>query len=509
MENQNPIEAEGENQCQALAIIKFHQQVARHLQKPVHHHTSWLSVAACSIASFLIITTVLFAQKELPLNPTPPREMAPIVTEPTPVHQEIREAPVNNTIAPTPEPFQQPMPLTERRQETGSTYQGCAPGTSCEIQSGERANLQAGQERKEQPQGLSEEEEQERQQEMDQKRLEMMKKGLTRFIREINRAKANINLYKNKGIALPQELTETLTKVDEVAKAVKEAKGPDELEMAVSDLNDQMQLIQEWIHKLPRLVQLPRLLKQADLQIKTLDRTYLNLGRRAKTAKLTEDLKEIFAEFKTAIDEQKTMLAEIKESAKTDLETAMDNLEQEFFSNLDNVYSHQRTIEMALNIKQGLNKISLEMKRADQTLKTLKRKKVDITELTELLNTAKSQFTELKTLAAIKPFDPEAVIAALDELMTSKQEFDDLVEELTGQSSFQPQLNPLPQQNFQFNLPDGYLNYNSGPSSGGFGQNPSNSQPTTQKMEAKAPAQQTCNVNGVELPGRCEDYQGR
>src|SRR3989344_8479600 len=53
-----------QNNPTGVTALKACQKVLKKFQEPVHHHLSLLAIAACSILSFLIITTTLFAQEQ-------------------------------------------------------------------------------------------------------------------------------------------------------------------------------------------------------------------------------------------------------------------------------------------------------------------------------------------------------------------------------------------------------------------------------------------------------------
>ncbi|KKS42971.1 MAG: hypothetical protein UV02_C0005G0002 [Candidatus Kuenenbacteria bacterium GW2011_GWA2_42_15] len=90
-------------------------------------------------------------------------------------------------------------------------------------------------------------------------------------------------------------------------------------------------------------------------------------------------------------------------------------------------------------------------------------------------------------MASARPLDVEAIIEAIDDLVDKKQEFADKVEELTGTSEYMPQASSSLSQPFQLNMPAGYIV--EGVSGGG------------------GSSTQTCDLNGVEMPGKCEDYK--
>ncbi len=460
-------------------------KILHHLDSPVHHHLSWLTVAACSLSSFLIITTALFAQEQV--NQPAEAPMMPILEraqEPAPQMETI--APLAPPVVNNENPAQPPaQPAAERPVNPYEQQATFAPKENFIPQNPPSRPEQNFN----QNSGPSEEERAAQEEKMTKQRLEMMKKGLTKFISEIKRAKNKVTYYKNKTV-LPQELTEALAKADEVAAKVKSSADPDELEEVMGDFQDAAQTIQSWVPRLPQLLEIPRMIKKAETEIARAERTYKTDSSKIKKAKLEEALGEALIGFKTAIDEQKTVLSELKELAKTQPEEVLDRLPDEIFGSFDNMWENEKTIQMGLNLKQGLKQMASGITQTNQTIKNLKRKKIDTAELETVLGTLKTLLEEAKKLASAKPLDFETVMDKIDEFMENQQDLNDQIQELTGDNGFMPVMPK--QQSFQLNLPQGFI---------------MESQPLQQPVQQFGQGQQTCNINGVEMPGKCEDYQ--
>lgn len=475
-------------------LVSFGNKIHAELHSPVHDVLSWLAVAAVSASSFLIMTTVL-AQTETinapfdpayststPVQPMPYNGGAPCVPGtpcqalensfgmqpaqpyPQPIGSSTPFMPAPNMQQPGMQPYmggQQPMAPQEGFMQKppmgmennmnfgprdGQMNQNFGPMNNSmgEGQNfGPMNNNMGGQNF-----GPNEED----MKRMDAQRFEMMKKGFSRFTQEVNRVKTQVNNFKKKGLNIPTELKAALEQLDEIAKKIKEAKSADELDEVTGDMQESMQAVQEWMPILPRLAEYPRFIKQADKEIAKVNKQYKSDVAKAKRVKI--DLSEQLAEFKQAIEKQEALLKEIKELAKTEPGEALDRLHEEFFGSLGDMWSNEQGIQMLLNINRGLTQMNNELRQADATIKKLKRQKIDTKELETLLKESKAKVAEVKKIAAAKPVDADALIDGVEALMEVGQEFDNKVQELTGDDEYMPDLPK--NQDFKFNLPQGY-----------------------------------------------------
>lgn len=478
------------------------------LQYEVHPHLGWLTTASIALSSFFIMVTVIAQEGMAPppggmMQPPSGGFQQPGLMPPQGGTQQypsgdnfgqpgMMQPPSGNFQQPggmmqppggnyqQPENFQQPQGNFQQPGMMGS-------GQNNNSGQGTGQGMGQGNEGFDQNQGPSEDQ----QQKMDEQRLNMMKKGMSQFTKEMSRVKSQVAAYKKKGVVIPSELSDALAKADEVVAKIKDATDPDELQDVMSDFQDSMEVMQEWMQKLPRMAQWPSLLKQAQSQLTKLEKAYTADAKKITASKI--DLATNLSEFRIAIDEQKALLDEAKSLKDSNFDSAFDKLTQEFFDNLNNTWENEKMIQTVLNLKRSIvTDIPKSLKSASTMITSLKRKKIDTTELQSILNEAKTLFEQVKTLYNAKPMDVDSLLEALDIMTTKREEFNDKVEELTGQNDY---LTPsqMPAQGYQMNIPQGFMmpqQDQQGNMQGGQGS-------------------QTCNINGVEMPGPCSNYTGQ
>ncbi|MEK7161191.1 MAG: hypothetical protein AAB729_00675 [Patescibacteria group bacterium] len=461
-------------------VVHVSRHVHRHLKAPIHAMVGWWAVSVSLLIALTIVGTGVDA---LAQTASSTGEMLP----PPLTQQLLGQPPVDGQSQPG---MQSP---------SGGNFQPmrpvapCEPGKPC----APPQNGNPGQPGS-QPNGFNDgqmgEPNNGQGQQMDEQRFEMMKRNLKQFTREVVRIKTQIQSLQKKGVNIPVELSGAIAQMDAIAEKIKNAENADAIEDDMNDFQDATNTIREWMPKLGRMAQMPQMFKQAEKEISKAEKAYASDAKRIKSSKI--DLNDLLAEFRKAIDEQKGVLDQVKQLSGNDPEKAIDDLQDNFFGNMDNMWEKERVIQMALNIKQGISQMSREMKDADKLIKKLKAKKLDTGELEQLLAQAKAELEQVKVLAAAKPIDPESLMDQIEKMMDIKQEFGDKVQELTGDTGY-----AMPQQpqgrNFQFNTPSGFMMSNSGPGGqgGGFGQ------------QGQGQSGPTCRINGVEVPGKCEDLQ--
>lgn len=458
----------------AQKVVRISRHLHHKLHSPVHPLISWWTISVAAISCFLIVGQA-FAQTD---------SSAFFPADSTTTQQNLLP---NSQSQPTQQV--QPMQPNQPLQPIAP----CEPGKPCEPpNSGSGGGGQTG--GPGQPggnQGQMGEPNGEQGQQMDQQRFEMTKKSLKQFTKEVTRVKSQIKSLQKKGVNIPAELSEAITQMDSIAGKIKNAQNADDIESDMDDFQNAANTLREWMPKLGRMAQMPQMFKQANKEISKAEKAYASDAKRVKSSKM--DLSDSLAEFRKAIDEQKSVLDQAKQLSGNDPDGAMDILQDDFFGNMDNMWEKERVIQMALNIRQGISQMTREMKDADKLIKKLKAKKLDTGELEQLLAQAKAEFGQVKILAAAKPIDPEGLKDQIEKMMDIKQEFGDKLQELTGDTGY-----AMPQQsqgqNFQFNVPSGFMMPNQEPGSQGGG----SGQPSP-----------TCRINGVEVPGRCEDLQGK
>jgi len=327
------------------------------------------------------------------------------------------------------------------------------------------------------------------------------------IIREMRRIERNVKIFEKQvqklakqNVAVPAAVSESLEKVKAAITDIKAGK----MENA-ENIFDLMRDLDENRGQLEMLARWPQTVKEMDNQVK-------NLERKLKRSKLIVDrlnkkgidLSAVYSQFESAVAKIKETRDAAKAKIQESAEDAFDMVQNDFFGQMDDVMENQRTIMIMSNFGRFQSDFARETNKAAQQIKTLKRQKIDTIELEDLLAQAKTKGAEVKGLFNVKPLDVDAVIEALGEVENLKQEFDNKMAELTGAEDQMP-WEKGPQQfkrmevspNLDKWIPRQSQNGQGNGGSGGQG----NSGPGGSGSGAGG---QTCNKNGVEVPGACQ-----
>lgn len=318
-----------------------------------------------------------------------------------------------------------------------------------------------------------------------QRNMKNMEQGLKQFEKQVN-------ALAKKKIAIPAELKDNLQKIKTIIAIVKKAKTWEEMEAAgVEDLQDLMMSLDEYRQQLEMLSRWSQTEKQLNQEIKKLDSEYKrSQSTVTKLSKKGIDLSAELAAFKEAIDKIKAVradvVAKIKSGTSEDIQTAFELLESDFYGQMEDVWQYQRIIMTMSNLGQFQSQFKQRIKQAQTMIRKLKSQKIDTTDLAAALNELNVKGNEILAMLKEKPVDQEAVMDALQEMEALGSDFENLVSE-TGGGQDMPWEQGTPQI-----------------------QSPMQSFSAVQKMlpqktvETTPVSEQTCNINGVEVPGTCE-----
>lgn len=336
-------------------------------------------------------------------------------------------------------------------------------------------------------------------QSLDEARQEIFEKGrrLTEMKRQMKSAESGIKMFEKQvarlvkqKLAVPAELTDNLTKIKEAIALVKNAKTWDEVETAgLEDMQDLFMNLDQSRQQLEMLARWPQTLKQVNNELNRLTREV----KRTKTvvtrlAKQGIDLTGVFANFESSV----IKLKEVRDGAVATMaagnaEDAFNALQDDFFGQMDDVMESQQIINTISNLGRFTSDFKRQITSAQNQIKAIARKKLPTAELQEILDQAKAKGNEVIAIIKSKEIDEDAIMGLLQELEDLQQQFDEKVMEITGTEVDMP-WEKGPQQFKAINMPSALNSIgNAGPPA----------------VEAK-PTGQTCNVNGVEVPGPCE-----
>lgn len=284
------------------------------------------------------------------------------------------------------------------------------------------------------------------------KMLASMERGVASFEKRLSQ------LVEKQGITVPEDIKTDLTALKTGLQTIKDAKSPEELDAADPDtLGDLMTKVNESRPRLEMLAKWPRILKQADQQIKQFQ------NQLAKTKVLVDRLNskgiDVSANYNT-FEQDVNNLKVARDAADALMkegqsEEAFNKMEDEFFNKLDDVGEHQRVIQMMSN----LSRFNIEFKRgmasAQNQIRTLTRRKIDASEIQSIYNQALAKGNEIVTMIKTKPIDEEAILSAMDTMESLKQDFQNKFEELSGGQTM-PWETKSPSQFQNLTLPKGF-----------------------------------------------------
>jgi len=266
-------------------------------------------------------------------------------------------------------------------------------------------------------------------------RLADVKKGIKGMEQNVKMFDKQVAKLAKQKITIPTEITENLTKLKTIISTVKNAKTWEEIEESgFEDMPDLMQTIDENRQQLEMLARWPQTLKQLNKELANLDRQLKKSKTTVNKLKKKDiDLTTQYDQFAAAIAKLKSVrdeaAAKIKEG---DSEGAFDLLETDFFGQMEDTWQYQKVIDMMSNLGQFTSTFKKDLAQVQKQINTLKKKKIDITELQDLYNQMKAKGDEIVAVIKSKEIDEDTMTVMFDEMENLRQDFVDKVSELTG-----------------------------------------------------------------------------
>lgn len=434
--------------------------------------------AQAALAEETVTESAPQAPAETPLSPQPPVEPQPLMPSD------------NNQIQP-PQPQPAPSGPGQFTDSTNAPQPTCRvngvemPGDCSQYNNGSNMQgLEFGRPEG-QPGGQSGPSEEDMKK-MDERRLKDMKRGLSQFTRSAKSMKKNVDRMKTTlskcGVGIPEELTNALASVGSLAEKINNAQSADELDEAVGDIEDVGAVMQDWGPRLGELNRLCQMLRQADRDFKQVERS-LKRYQAKNTAKT--DISEILAEYQANVETMRQALNQAKELSKTDPEEALTKIEDDFYGNMDNVRNSEQAVDMILNIGRGISQANSEIRRIDQNIKALKRKKVATADLEALAAEYKEKLAGIKRMIKEK-VGAEELINEVEAVFDVREKIYDALQEY-GIGSMEPQIKENKSFNMQVNLPDAFKRQGGNEEGDNQGQGDSQNGPGMNSLQPQSP----------------------
>ncbi len=266
-------------------------------------------------------------------------------------------------------------------------------------------------------------------------KMDNITREMKRMEGEINRFSQQIAKLEKSKITVPAEIKDNLEKVK--AK-IAEIKGG-QMDNA-EDLWELMEGMNQSRQTLEVLSRWPQIVKDVNREIKRLEtevkRTKTLVARLAKKGL---DLSANLDKFTAEVERIKSIKADADAKvAAGAVDEALELLQNDFFGQMDDVWQEQKIIQQMSNLGRFNSDFQREINQAKREINALKRKKIDVTELEDLLNQAIAKGDEIKGMLKEKPVNYDAVIALMEELEEIGQTADNKMSELRGDDEVLP-----------------------------------------------------------------------
>ncbi len=277
-----------------------------------------------------------------------------------------------------------------------------------------------------------------------------MEQGLKFFERQVA-------ALAKKGIAVPADILEHIAKLKSVIEKVKVATSFEDIQEDMESMQDLMETFDQDRQQLEMLARWPQTLKQIDRQLSQLTRE-LSKSKSIvdRLAKKGIDIQSEYTAFEEGVNKLKSVRDDaVAKMVAGNSDDAFSVLEDDFFGQMDDVWQHQKVIMLMSNLGRFASEFKQNVNRSIATIKNLRRKKVDTSDLEALLLKANEKGQEILNMLNAEELNEDTITDALDELENIKQEFQAKVDELTGQKEELP-WEKGPQQFKDINLPKGF-----------------------------------------------------
>ncbi len=295
-------------------------------------------------------------------------------------------------------------------------------------------------------------------QRMNERRFEDMKRNVERFMRDISRmereAERTAKRLERCEFGIPAELTKTLDTAKGLAEKVKTANSADELEDIMFEFEDVGYLMGEWGRQMGPLQQVCEMLGNADREVQRLLREQDRMEQRAKQQKIDASL--MLGKLRELSRKMEETLERARSLAQKSPEDAVFLIQDEIFFRMEEYHNAQRGLEMALDLRRGLQDAGGEIWEFKALIKELKAKKKDTTRLERLLGQMEGIKGKLDGMAQ-RSVDPDSVQPLIEEAFDLREEFVRLASHLGGGARFMDEKSEnADEEDFRVDLPSGF-----------------------------------------------------
>jgi hypothetical protein len=191
------------------------------------------------------------------------------------------------------------------------------------------------------------------------------------------------------------------------------------------------------------LTRWPQTVKQAQRELGNMTRELKRTKSIVtKLGKQGIDMTDEYGVFEGAINKLKETLAaaqaKVQEGTSDGIQEAFDLMQNEFFGQMDDVWEANRIIQTMSNLGRFASDFKRGISDAKRQISDLKRRKIDTSELADILTEAQAKGNEVIALLKAKPIDEDSTIEALKIMEDFRAQFDEKANELRGEQQLMP-----------------------------------------------------------------------
>lgn len=231
--------------------------------------------------------------------------------------------------------------------------------------------------------------------EMEKKQLAQMKKGMLRAASELKRMKTFFDKFTAKGIAVPADCSDALTKAQAAFDAIQAAETMEAAQDAgIEEVGDHFQTLQECRQKLEMLSRIPGMLKKIDREIARVERDWNRTKKNAPEA-AAEAVTDGDAALASIKDTRVKVDVLVKEGNVEDMQELV---EDGIFGKFDDIRAAMERIQAAKNAKRFIAEYQRRTRDAERTVARLKKLGEDTSKLEGIIAAIKQKYEEVKGL---------------------------------------------------------------------------------------------------------------
>ena len=280
-----------------------------------------------------------------------------------------------------------------------------------------------------------EEKQEKQEQEQEQRQLKQMKQGMGRAVQPLKMMQTQIKRLEAQKITVPSDIKEFVRTIEQALSSVQSATTFDDAQQAMETMQDAQQDFEDHFQTIQKLGNWKRIQSQSKSDIRRLESMLKRAQANAKRKGALDmsdplnELSDAIIGLKATVEKSNALMTEGK------ADDALDLMENDFFGKMDDSQDIQQTLDILGNLSGYLRKAPAELKRMKADMSRLKRGKISTEEADDLLTQMERKLAEVKTLAAAKPIDTDALIDAVDDGSKLMEEFQELRDKLAGATS--------------------------------------------------------------------------